>query len=200
LFTRPDGSPTPSENCAPLSTPPGGGSCPTLNALGLVLIDLRQPQSAEAALRGALVCSERVDGTLAYITHAIRTSLAWALIAQDRAGEAVDELGDLVPYLVARSPNDVLTLFARVGLARANEDLEELRDVVRTYVKVLGPDHRDTLDAQFELSNALGQAFGHSEETASILRSVIEARMRVLPPGHPDTVRARTALARIGNP
>ncbi|MBO3751830.1 tetratricopeptide repeat protein [Streptosporangiaceae bacterium NEAU-GS5] len=168
----------------------------TLNALGCVLIDLRQPHLAEAALRGALVGSEHVYGPTADMSYVIRISLAWAVLEQDRAAEAVDVLRDVVPSMVARNPSDVLTLFARLSLARMREDLEEMRDVVRTYVEVLGKDDVATLDAQFKF----GHALGHSEEAAAILAAVVEARTRILPPGHPDIDRARARLEHIRTP
>ena len=71
----------------------------------------------------------------------------------------------------------------------------EFRDVLATTLKVLGPDHRDTLSIRHDIAWVMALRGDHAGAEAEY-RDVLAARLRVLGPGHPDTLSTLHQAAR----
>lgn len=69
----------------------------------------------------------------------------------------------------------------------------EARAVLEDRIRILGPDHPDTLKVRDGLAASLNEA-GRAQEAIDELRAVLEDRIRVLGPDHPDTVKTRDSL------
>jgi hypothetical protein len=67
---------------------------------------------------------------------------------------------------------------------------------VEATIRVLGPEHTDTLTARGNLAAMLGN-LGELGKARAIQEQVVEDRSRVLGPEHPETLTARRSLARI---
>ena len=64
-------------------------------------------------------------------------------------------------------------------------------------LRVLGPDHPDTLRSRSSLASWRGQT-GLAEEAALAFEDLLADRVRVLGPDHPDTLRTRGSMASWG--
>ena len=62
-----------------------------------------------------------------------------------------------------------------------------LRQVVESEKRVLGPEHKDTLDSLYEFGRIMYEC-GQSAEAVVILRQIVESKKRVLGPEHKDTL------------
>ncbi|MEU2333944.1 helix-turn-helix domain-containing protein [Streptomyces sp. NPDC013172] len=67
-------------------------------------------------------------------------------------------------------------------------------DLLTDQVRVLGPDHPDTLTTRSNLAHFRGQA-GDSAGAAAAFADLLTDQVRVLGPGHPDTLTTRSNLA-----
>jgi hypothetical protein len=70
----------------------------------------------------------------------------------------------------------------------------ELRDVLAAELRVLGPDHPDTLATRHQIALVMA-ARGEPIAAEAELRDVLAARLRVLGPDHPDTMTTRYEIA-----
>jgi len=102
--------------------------------------------------------------------------------------------------LIDRRPADRLGLTIRdehafwVGYTgRHEEAVTALAAVVQDRVRLLGPDHPDTLSARRSLGDQMGGAGRHDEATTA-LSAVVADRTRVLGADHPDTLATRRSL------
>ena len=68
------------------------------------------------------------------------------------------------------------------------------REVLAARVRIIGPDHPDTLDSKDLLASCLYYA-GKHDEAAEMLREVLAGRMRTTGPDHPDTLMSKKNLA-----
>lgn len=81
-----------------------------------------------------------------------------------------------------------------VGFAgRHDEAVAALSAVLEHRLRVLGPDHPDTLSTRRSLGDELGRA-GRHDEAIEVLAAVAEDRARILGPDHPDTLSTRRSL------
>lgn len=81
-------------------------------------------------------------------------------------------------------------------MGRPDEAEAEIRDVLDTMTKVLGPDHPDTLVSQSTLALLLhGQ--GRLAEAEAEIRAVLDTTTRVLGTDHPETLVSRSIFAHI---
>jgi tetratricopeptide (TPR) repeat protein len=102
----------------------------------------------------------------------------------------------------ALGPNDPLTLTAREALAdflnrgpgRFDESLTLSRETWEARSRVLGPEHRDTLDSLDTYATAL-MASGRLDEAIPFQRQCLEARRSVLGPTHAETLTSMSNLA-----
>ena len=62
----------------------------------------------------------------------------------------------------------------------------EYRDVLAAELRVLGPDHPDTLATRHSIAREIAARGDHAAAEAEY-RDVLAARLRVLGPDHPDT-------------
>jgi hypothetical protein len=69
----------------------------------------------------------------------------------------------------------------------------QYRDLLDDIVRVLGPDHPDTLAARANHAYMLGEA-GQPGQAAAQYRDLLDDIVRVLGPDHPDTLAARGQL------
>ncbi|WP_301652443.1 tetratricopeptide repeat protein [Streptomyces arenae] len=67
-------------------------------------------------------------------------------------------------------------------------------DLLTDQVRVLGPDHPDTLTTRSNLAHFRGQA-GDSAGAAAAFADLLTDQVRVLGPDHPDTLTTRSNLA-----
>ena len=67
--------------------------------------------------------------------------------------------------------------------------------MVADQLRVLGPDHPDTLASRGSLAGACWEA-GHLDEAITLFEQVLADQLRVLGPNHPYTVASRCYLAR----
>jgi hypothetical protein len=63
-------------------------------------------------------------------------------------------------------------------------------------MRVLGPEHPNTLTSRNNLASVLGD-LGRLEEAEQEHRAVLDIRMRVLGPEHPNTLTSRNNLASV---
>ncbi|MEU8709916.1 tetratricopeptide repeat protein [Streptomyces sp. NPDC048565] len=95
----------------------------------------------------------------------------------------------------------------REGLTRPHQRVEQadrtsgpreadrlLAELIADYVRVLGPDHPETLSARHDQARDLGDS-GRRAEAARLLAEVGADRARVLGPDHPDTLATRHSHA-----
>ena len=75
------------------------------------------------------------------------------------------------------------------------EAAAQFRELLDDFLRVLGPDHPDTLTTRANLADWLGEA-GQPAQAASQFRELLADRLRVLGPDHPDTLTALGNLAR----
>ena len=66
----------------------------------------------------------------------------------------------------------------------------EFRDVLAAQLRVLGPDHPDTLATRHSIALEMAERGDHAAAEAEY-RDVLAARLRVLGPDHPDTLATR---------
>jgi tetratricopeptide (TPR) repeat protein len=85
---------------------------------------------------------------------------------------------------------------ARRYLGRYTEADAEYRKVLDAELRVLGPDHPDTLATRYEIARMLADQ-GKAAEAEAEFRQVLDARHRVLGPDHPATLTTRHAVARM---
>jgi tetratricopeptide (TPR) repeat protein len=86
---------------------------------------------------------------------------------------------------------------ATAFLERHTTQQSALREqVFQRRVRVLGPDHRDTLDGAVRLAQALSNA-GKRAEAEALLRDVMRRRQRVLGDSNAETAQAVTSLGRV---
>ena len=69
-----------------------------------------------------------------------------------------------------------------------------LQDLIQTQIRVLGPDHPDTLTSRSSLASALS-GLGEYARAAELHQQALDNRARVLGPDHPDTLSSRNNLA-----
>jgi tetratricopeptide (TPR) repeat protein len=79
-------------------------------------------------------------------------------------------------------------------LGRYHDAAAEYREVLDAELRVLGPDHPDTLAARREFAAVLNDQ-GKPTEAETELRQVLDAQMRIRGPDHPETVRTRYDIA-----
>jgi tetratricopeptide (TPR) repeat protein len=106
--------------------------------------------------------------------------------------------------MAANFPGDGTRLAAWVTAATLTDLLDDAnqfalseplyRQSVTTALQLFGPGHRNVLDAQNDLANAL-QALGKHAEAEEIFRSVLESCEHVFGPDHAGTLRSRDNLA-----
>ena len=83
---------------------------------------------------------------------------------------------------------------AELGLYAQADDL--YRNVLATRLRVLGPDHPDTLATRHELAYEMAEQGDHAGAEAEY-RDVLAASLRLLGPDHQDTLATRHELARM---
>ena len=81
----------------------------------------------------------------------------------------------------------------RARMNRYTESLPLARETWQARARVLGPEHRDTLDSLDSYASALARS-GQVNEAIIHERECLNARRRTLGPGHPDTLTAFSNL------
>ncbi len=102
----------------------------------------------------------------------------------------------------ALGPDDPRTLAAQEALAdflnrgagRYAEAVPLALETWQRRVRVLGPEHRDTLDSMDTYASSLESTSRH-DEAITLLRQCLAARRRTLGPSHPDTLTSTNNLA-----
>ena len=82
----------------------------------------------------------------------------------------------------------------KIGVFSREDSIEFYEQVLADRVRVLGPDHPDTLTVRNNLAGAYKSA-GRLAEAVELFERVLADRVRVLGPDHPDTLAARNNLA-----
>ena len=82
----------------------------------------------------------------------------------------------------------------KIGVFSREDSIELYEQVLADRVRVLGPDHPDTLTVRNNLAGAYKSA-GRLAEAVELFERVLADRVRVLGPDHPDTLAARNNLA-----
>ena len=82
----------------------------------------------------------------------------------------------------------------KIGVFSREDSIELYEQVLADRVRVLGPDHPDTLTTRNNLAGAYYFA-GRFGEAIELLGRVLADRVRVLGPDHPDTLTTRNNLA-----
>ena len=72
----------------------------------------------------------------------------------------------------------------------------EYRQVLDTTLRVLGPDHPDTLATRHEIARMMA-AQGHPADAETEFRQVLDTKRRVLGPDHPSTVITADVLKQL---
>ena len=151
----------------------------------LQFIDVRLSAQSEASLAG----------TAAYLSLA----LTWggSYVAACEVAEAglkrnheLPEDHEIVLRLRERRAS------ARWFLGQYAEAETEYRQILAAQLRVLGPEHPDTLTTRHDLATVLA-ADGKPAEAEAEFRQVLAARQRVLGPHHRSTLATRHELARI---
>ncbi len=170
---------------------------------------LAQPNPAKALRHYrtavALVDRERNPITWAHAQRFLGNALCEA--AQFSAAEAVYREALEVMMTHRRQPGadpmDVPLLRISLSHALLGEDKapaaeRELRVALTDYQRLLGPEHRTTLDCRVRIAYAL-DCRGKSEEAEREYRGVLAIQERVLGPNHHDTLETRSHLAVVLN-
>ncbi len=89
---------------------------------------------------------------------------------------------------------EALADFLSRGLERPAESVPLARQTWQARIRVLGPDHRDTLDSLDTYGTAVMKA-GRPDEAIALQRTCLAARRRVLGPQHLDTLTSMGNLA-----
>ncbi|MFJ5695081.1 tetratricopeptide repeat protein [Arthrobacter sp. NPDC093125] len=76
--------------------------------------------------------------------------------------------------------------------------LTQFRELLDDQLRVLGPDHPDTLGTRSNLASWTGQA-GDVAGALTQYRDLLDDQLRVLGADHPDTLGARSNLAYFEN-
>jgi hypothetical protein len=119
----------------------------------------------------------------AHLARSLRANAAACLIT------AGDHLwGPTTPPLLLRTGRSL----GEAGLVHAA--IEHWDRVRETALRLLGPDHPDTLTARHELASWRGEA-GDPAGAARALQDLLTERLRILGPDHPDTLNTRHELA-----
>ena len=84
-------------------------------------------------------------------------------------------------------PNTVRSI---LNSSRLDAEAAETRDVIADSVRVMGPDHPDTLQVRRSLARSLRDA-GRHDEAIALLEQVIADSVRVMGPDHPETLQVR---------
>ena len=122
-----------------------------------------------------------------------RLMLVRWLAASWRFDEAEAALGTISSEEVAlEGANVVAQAYDSAG--RLGEAIALFEEVVADSVRVLGPDHSDTLTSRNNLAYAYDSA-GRVGEAIALYEEVLTVRTRVLGPDHPDTLSSRNNLA-----
>jgi hypothetical protein len=178
-----------------------------LHRLSLVT---HEPGSGPRAVRiHALVQRTATDHlTDSRYAHLVRTAAnallqAWPDVESDPGLGLV--LRQNADALTSRHPAALWNPRAHAVLFRTGASMGEagLADQARAHfdrlladcLKMLGPDHPDTLAARHNLASWRGQA-GDAAGAAQAYSEVLGDRLRVLGPDHPDTLATRANLAR----
>ena len=82
----------------------------------------------------------------------------------------------------------------KIGVFSREDSIELYEQVLADRVRVLGPDHPDTLTVRNNLAGAYKSA-GRLAEAVELFERVLADRVRVLGPDHPDTLTTRNNLA-----
>ena len=151
----------------------------------LQLSDVRLPAEAEASLAG--------------VAAHLSLSLIWG--GSYMAALEVAESGLVRGHGLPEDHEMILQLRRRRASARGflgqyTEAETEDRQVLRGQLRVMGPDHPDTLATRHDLATVLA-AQGKPAEALAEFRQVLAARLRVLGPDHPSTLTTRHEIARI---
>ncbi len=81
-----------------------------------------------------------------------------------------------------------------VESGRIDDALEEFRALLHDRLRILGPDHPNTLFLRGNIARWLGES-GRIDEALEELRAVLHAQFRVLGADHPDTLITRSNIA-----
>ena len=151
----------------------------------LALADRQLPAEAEASLAEA--------------TAQMSLALLWA--GSYAAALAVAESGLERKHGLDGDHQMVLRLrlrqaSARRYLGRYKEAEVEYWQVLDAELRVLGPDHPDTLTARYEIARMLADQ-GKPAQAEAEFRQVSDGRLRVLGPDHRVTLTTRHAIARM---
>ena len=122
-----------------------------------------------------------------------RLMLVRWLAASWRFDEAEAALGTISSDEVAlEGANAIAQAYESAG--RLGEAIALYEQVLADRIRVLGPDHSDTLSSRNNLAYAYESA-GRLEEAIALYEQVLADRTRVLGPDHPDTLSSRNNLA-----
>jgi hypothetical protein len=82
----------------------------------------------------------------------------------------------------------------QAGQASHAQTEARFRDVLAAQLRVLGPDHPDTLATRHQIAGEIAER-RHYAEAETEFRDMLAARLRVLGPDHPDTLTTRHQIA-----
>jgi serine/threonine protein kinase len=139
--------------------------------------------------------AKRVDAFLAEWGRVNATDAARDLIDRTVLKPAVNAVGEQFadqPLVDATLRQVLANRYRELGLYEASHSLQER--VLTSRRKLLGDDHRDTLDSMQAMGQLLLQ-MGKLKEAEQADRELLERRRRVLGDDHPDTLAAMGQIA-----
>jgi outer membrane biosynthesis protein TonB len=126
---------------------------------------------------------------------AVRETLGQVTALLDNAGACADDADEKLASMLMRLRVLALSLLVKLG-----DDMPHAiaigESLTADLERVLGPDHRDTLDARNSLATAY-QAADRAADAIPLFEHILVAQERVLGPKHPDTLTSQTNLAAI---
>jgi hypothetical protein len=189
-------------------------------ALGLALwrryLGHHQPADLDGAIEhlARLPGSSYISGPEPAIAH-IRLTLAHALLFRialqgptvgsdlKKAIEAADTAVRMYRHLYERDPaeyrsalNEAVLALGSIATMRGDHELaaDLFTEATGRNEQVLGPNHKDTINALANLASSL-QALGRDDEAVNVRVRILQAREHTVGPDHPDTLDAMGNLA-----
>ncbi len=181
------------------------------DSLAQTLREMGELASAQAHGQQALSASQRLFGPEHIISLTILCNLALTLLEEGdqcrsrtllepMIGAYFRVLGSEHPVTLTALNNLALALHPRDGTVSTPQDRNDLarartlsEQVLEASCRVLGPEHRDTLDAMNNLAMTIYYQ-GDMATARALQENVLEIRRRVHPL-HPNTFKAQTNLA-----
>jgi hypothetical protein len=136
-----------------------------------------------------------IDESALYVSQGRTAWLMNRLLAPHMATLPGLSSADITRFYSARNAVDnIADEFRRAGDAAVEIILRQT--VLDAEIKVLGPDHPDTLKSQNNLALTL-DSLGRHNEAEELHRRTLDTRTRTLDPDHPNTLQSQNNLAKV---